>query len=57
MVVLSYSFIISNQSELFLIICEILGLLDNTLIANLEYSRSNRENLPLAIQMKLFKTP
>ena len=57
MVVLSYLFIISNQSELFLILCEILGLLDNTLIANLEYSRSNRENLPLAIQMKLFKTP
>ena len=26
---------------------EILGLLDNTLTANYEYSRINRENLPL----------
>ena len=36
---------------------EILGLLDNTLIPNYEYSRINRENLQLPIQIKLFKKP
>ena len=36
---------------------EILGLLVNTLTANYEYSRGNRENLPLLIQIKLFKKP
>ena len=34
---------------------EILGLLDNTLTANYEYSRSNRENLRLPIQIKFSK--
>ena len=29
----------------------------NTLTANYEYSRSNRENLPLSIQMQLSKKP
>ena len=29
----------------------------NTLTANYEYSRSNRENLPLPIQIKLSKKP
>ena len=43
--------------ELFLIRSEILGLLVNTLTANYEYSRSNRENLPLPIQMKVLKKP
>ena len=32
---------------LFLIRSEILGLLDNTVTANYEYSRINRENFPL----------
>ena len=36
-----------SQKRLFLIRSEILGLLDNTLTANYEYSRINRENLPL----------
>ena len=36
---------------------EILGLLVNTFIANYEYSRSNRENLPLQNQIKLSKKP
>ena len=36
---------------------EILGLLDNRLPANCEYSRLNRENLPLQIQIKLSKKP
>ena len=38
-------------------ISEILGLLDNTLAANYGYSRSNKENLPLPIQIKLSKKP
>ena len=38
---------------LFLIRSEILELLDNTLTANYQYCRSNRENLPLLIQIKL----
>ena len=46
-----------SQKKLFLIISEILGLLDNTLTANYGYSRSNRENLPFAIQIKLSKKP
>ena len=32
-------------------------ILINTLSANYEYSRSNRENLPLPIQIKLSKKP
>ena len=34
---------------------EILGVLNNTLTANYECSRSNRENIQLAIQIKLSK--
>ena len=36
---------------------ENLGLLDNTLTGNYEYSCINRENLPLPIQIKLSKKP
>ena len=32
-----------------------LGLFDNTLTANYEYFRSNRENLHLPIENKLFE--
>ena len=32
-------------------------MLVNTLTANYEYSRSNRENLPLPIQMQLSEKP
>ena len=46
-----------SQKKLFLIISEILGLLHNTLTANYEYSRSNRENLQFPIQIKLSKKP
>ena len=46
-----------SQKKLFLIVSEILGLLDNTLTANYEYSRSNRENLQFPIQIKLSKKP
>ena len=38
-------------SEVILVRSEIFGLLVYTLTANYEYSRSNRENLPLPIQM------
>ena len=46
-----------GQTKLFLIGSEILGLLDDTLTVNYEYSRSNRENLPLPVQIKLSKKP
>ena len=46
-----------SLEKLFLIRSEILGMLLNTLIANYEYSRSNRENLPLQVQIKLSKKP
>ena len=46
-----------SYKNLFLIRSEILGMLVNTLTANYEYSRSNRENLPLPIQIKLSKKP
>ena len=46
-----------SEKNLFSIRDEILGLLDNTLTAYYEYSRSNKENLPLPIQMKLSKKP
>ena len=36
---------------------EILGLLDNTLTANYEYSHINRENLLLPNQAQLSQTP
>ena len=35
-----------GEERLFLIRSEILGLLDNTLTANYEYSRISRENVP-----------
>ena len=38
-------------------ISEILALLDNTFPANCEYSRINRQNLSLPIQIKLSKKP
>ena len=41
---------------LFSITSEILGLLDNTLTGNYEYSCSNRENLRLPIQMNISKS-
>ena len=44
-----------SEKKFSLIGSEILGLLDNTLPANCEYSRINRENLPLPIQIKFFK--
>ena len=46
-----------NYKKLFLIRSEILGLLVNTMTANYEYSRSNRENLPSPIYMQLSKNP
>ena len=36
---------------------EILGMLVDTLTANYEYSRIDRENLPIPIQTKLSKKP
>ena len=44
-----------SLKKLFLIRSDISELLVNTLTANYEYSRSNRENLPLLIQIKLSK--
>ena len=44
-----------SKKKLFLIRSEVLGLLDNTLNANYEYFRSNRENLPLPIQIESSK--
>ena len=44
-----------SYKRLFLIRSEILGLLDNTLTGNYEYSRYNRENLPLPNETKLSK--
>ena len=46
-----------SQGKLFLIRSEISGLLVNTLTANYEYSRSNREYLPFPTQIKLSKKP
>ena len=46
-----------SYTKFFFIGFEILGLLDNTLPANYEYSRINRENLPLPIQIKFSKKP
>ena len=42
-----------NSKKLLSIRYEILGLLDNTLSGNYKYSPSNRQILPLPIQMKL----
>ena len=44
-----------SQKESVLVRSEILGLFVNTLAGNYKYSRSNRENLPLLIQMQLSK--
>ena len=44
-----------SEKKFSLIGSEILGLLDNMLPANCEYSRINRENLPLPIQIKFSK--
>ena len=46
-----------SYKSLFLIRCEILGLLDNTLTANYEYARINRENLLLPNQTKWSEKP
>ena len=46
-----------SSKKLFLIGSEILGMLVNTLTANYEYSRSNRENLVSQIEIKLSKKP
>ena len=44
-----------SQERLFLIRFEISGLLVNTLSDNCEFSRSNRDNLSLPIEIKLSK--
>ena len=46
-----------SKKNLFLIRFEIVGLLDNTLTANYKYSRSNRENLHLPIEINSCKKP
>ena len=42
-----------SKKKIFLVRSEILGLLVNMLTANYEYSSSNRENVPLPIQLLL----
>ena len=42
-----------SKKKIFLVRSEILGLLVNMLTANYEYSSSNRENVPLPIQLFL----
>ena len=44
-----------SYKKSFLVKSEILGLLVNTLTTDYQYSRSNRENLPLPIQRQLSK--
>ena len=44
-----------SKKKFFLIRSEILGLLVNTLTVNREYSRSNRDKLPLPTQITLSK--
>ena len=46
-----------GYKESILIRSDILGPLFNTLTANYEYSRTNRKNWPLPIQIKLSKKP
>ena len=46
-----------SHKKLFLIRTVILGLLVNILTGSYEYSRSNRENLQLPIEIKLSKKP
>ena len=43
--------------KLFLVKSGILGMLVHTLTVNYKYSRSNRENSPLPIQMPLSEKP
>ena len=44
-----------SYKKSFLVKSDILGLLVNTLTTDYQYSRSNRENLPLPMQRQLFK--
>ena len=46
-----------SKKKFFLIGSEILRLFDNTLTAIYKYSRSNRKNLHLPIQIKLSEKP
>ena len=46
-----------SSKKLFSITPDSLGLLNETLTGNYEYSRRNSENLPLLIQIKLSKNP
>ena len=46
-----------SWKRLFLVRSENLGLLDNTLTANYEYTRINRKNVPLPNSAKLSKKP
>ena len=46
-----------SLKKLFSITPDSLGLLNETLTGNYEYSRRNSENLPLLIQIKLSKNP
>ena len=46
-----------SRKNLFLIRSESLGRLVISYTANYKYSRSNRANLPLPVQIKLFKKP
>ena len=47
----------AELEKLFLVQSGILGMLLHTLTVNYEYSRSNRENSPLLIQMPLSEKP
>ena len=44
-----------SSKKLFLIRSEMIGPLDNTFTASYDYSRSNREHLPLPIEINLSK--
>ena len=46
-----------SKKKIFLIRSEILGLLDKTLNANYQYSRSNRANLHVSLQINLSEKP
>ena len=46
-----------SEKKYFLIRSKILGLFDNTLTANYEYCRSNKENLYLPIEINLSEKP
>ena len=53
----TWSLFLANLSwkKLVLVISEILGLVVNTFISNCEYYRSNRDDLPLPVQMLLYR--